>query len=187
MRSLLTCVGILLLVLAGCGSPEPAKGETAAPPQPVFGTAEDVEYATALWEKMAAGGFNGTEATPVESGAPHGDVVEVLQGEIDGMKVIVKRNYGGEGVGVEAVAADRAAFLVAVTVMAKREAGYDPENGDWFWVKYKADGSIETNPRGVALAGRVAKGMDKGCIACHQGAADNDLVFTAEDKITMLQ
>lgn len=32
------------------------------------------------------------------------------------------------------------------------------------------------------LAGRVARGMDEGCIACHQGAVD-DLVFTSDHLI----
>ena len=27
------------------------------------------------------------------------------------------------------------------------------------------------------MAGRVAKGMDMGCIACHKGAKDDDYVF----------
>lgn len=35
---------------------------------------------------------------------------------------------------------------------------------------------------GMALAGRVARGMDEGCIACHQGAAD-DMVFTSDHLI----
>jgi hypothetical protein len=29
----------------------------------------------------------------------------------------------------------------------------------------------------MSLAGRVAKGMDMGCIACHKGAKDNDYLF----------
>ncbi len=65
----------------------------------------------------------------------------------------------------------------AVTVMFKREAGYDPENKDWFWVKYKPDGTLHINPKGMALAGRVAKGMDQGCIACHKAVAAKDYIF----------
>jgi hypothetical protein len=61
--------------------------------------------------------------------------------------------------------------------MAKREDGYDAKNGNWFWVKYKPNGNLHTNAKGMKLAGRVAKGMDKGCIACHQSASGNDLVF----------
>lgn len=60
--------------------------------------------------------------------------------------------------------------------------GYDPDNLDWFWARYNPDGSIAENPMGVALAGRVAKGMEDGCIACHAGAAD-DMVFTSDHLI----
>jgi hypothetical protein len=79
---------------------------------------------------------------------------------------------------VEAVSGSPHRYLAAVTVMVQREAGYDPDNNDWFWVKYKPDGEIDKNPKGIALAGRVAKGMDSGCIACHAEAQNNDYVFT---------
>lgn len=144
---------------------------------PPFGNAEDIDYAKQLWVKMEAEGLNSTPANLYVGGPPHGPVREVLEAVIDGKRIIVKRNFGGEGVSVESVSQDRAKFLKAVTVMAKRESGYDPENGDWFWVKYKPDGSLHTNAKGMKLAGKVAKGMDKGCIFCHQSASGNDLVF----------
>ena len=62
--------------------------------------------------------------------------------------------------------------------MYKREAGYDPEDGDWFWAKYNPDDTVQKNPAGVALAGRVAKGAPHGCIACHSEAPGGDLIFT---------
>jgi len=145
--------------------------------RPPFGNAEDIDYAKQLWAKMEAKDLNSIPANLYVGGPPHGSVREVLEAVIDGKRVIVKRNFGGEGVSVESVGQNRAAFLKAVTVMAKREAGYDPENGDWFWVKYKPNGNLHTNAKGMKLAGRVAKGMDKGCIACHQSASGNDLVF----------
>ncbi len=154
---------------------QPVAGEkTVLPP---FGNAEDIDYSKQLWAKMEAKGLNSTPANLYVGGPPHGPVREVLEAFIDGKRVIVKRNFGGEGVSVEAVSQNRAAFLKAVTVMAKREVDYDPENGNWFWVKYKADGSLHTNAKGMKLAGKVAKGMDKGCIFCHQSASGNDLVF----------
>jgi hypothetical protein len=69
-----------------------------------------------------------------------------------------------------------AKYLKAVTVMLKRP-GYDPETMDWFWAKYKADGSLDTNPAGMMLAGKVAKGKPKGCIACHTAAPGGDMMF----------
>lgn len=156
------------------GEQQMASEKTMRPP---FGNAEDIDYAKQLWVKMEAKGLNSTPANLYVGGPPHGPVREVLEAVIDGKRIIVKRNFGGEGVSVESVDLNRAAFLKAVTVMAKREAGYDPENGDWFWVKYKPDGSLHTNAKGMKLAGKVAKGMDKGCIFCHQSASGNDLVF----------
>ena len=145
--------------------------------RPPFGNAEDIDYAKQLWAKMEARGLNSTPANLYVGGPPHGPVREVLEAVIDGKRIIAKRNFGGEGVSVEAVSQNRAAFLKAVTVMAKREDGYDAKNGNWFWVKYKPNGNLHTNAKGMKLAGRVAKGMDKGCIACHQSASGNDLVF----------
>jgi cytochrome c peroxidase len=40
------------------------------------------------------------------------------------------------------------------------------------------DGSLDENDNGMAMAGRVAKGADKGCIACHAKAKGDDYVFT---------
>ncbi|MBT8436269.1 MAG: cytochrome P460 family protein, partial [Gammaproteobacteria bacterium] len=90
--------------------------------------------------------------------------------------IIVKRNYGGEGVSIVNVANQPAKYLQAITVMLKRP-GYDPENRDWFWVRYRPDGSIDSNPEGVMLAGKVAKGEAEGCIACHAAAPGDDMVF----------
>jgi len=142
-----------------------------------FGGNADVSYAKTLWDKMEAKGLNTTPANLYIGGPPHGKVREVLEAMIDGKRVIVKRNYGGEGVSLEAVANDRKKFLKAVTIMAKREKGYDAENNDWFWAKYKADGTLLKTPTGLELAGRVMKGAPKGCIACHTSASGGDLVF----------
>lgn len=66
--------------------------------------------------------------------------------------------------------------------MFKREEGYDPEFNDWFWVKYEPDGGLHTNPKGMKLAGQVAKGVAPGdghggCIGCHQGTRGSDFQF----------
>ena len=44
--------------------------------------------------------------------------------------------------------------------------GYNPEGGDWFWLKYTPDGRIEKE-------GKVA-----GCIGCHAAAQGNDWLLT---------
>lgn len=60
-------------------------------------------------------------------------------------------------------------MLGAVTVMYRVDS-YNPDAGDWFWAKYKADGKI-------AKEGKVA-----GCISCHTAAINNDWIFTGPVK-----
>jgi hypothetical protein len=83
-----------------------------------------------------------------------------IQGKVGTLRdgsIIVKENYLPDK------------KLGAVTVMY-RVAGYDSEAGDWFWAKYKADGSLEK-------AGKVA-----GCIGCHAAVINNDWIFTGPVK-----
>ena len=156
-----------------------ATAQAAAP----FGGDADVNYAKQLWTSMVNESYVGDGAIksrPYTGQHPHGAILDTIEGpiNINGRlhNIIVKRNYGGPGVSKDAVANNPAKFLKAVTVMLKRP-GYDPENQDWFWVKYKADGSIDTNPAGMMLAGKVAKGKPAGCIACHTAAPGGDMIF----------
>lgn len=139
--------------------------------EPAFGGDKDVVYSQKLWKQLKATKLNSTPATLYVGGPPHGAVREVLEGKIDGQRVIVKRNYGGKDVSIETVKKDRSKFLKAVTVMIKKE-GYDPKNNDWFWAKYKADGTLHKTPKGDKIAGKFT-----GCIGCHQSASGGDLVF----------
>jgi len=59
--------------------------------------------------------------------------------------------------------------LKALTVMYKVK-GYNPADGDWFWVKY--------SPAGEPLK----EGKLKGCIGCHGTRAANDFVLVHEFK-----
>lgn len=93
--------------------------------------------------------------------------------------LVVKRNYGPEGVTKDEVLSDPGTHLGSITVMFRREEGFDPDNANWFWAKYLPDGSLDTNPKGMSLAGKVAKGADQGCIACHSGAG-GDMLFTTD-------
>jgi hypothetical protein len=97
--------------------------------------------------------------------SPHGKYLKLLANPIalkaaregkpmpDGA-ILVKENYG----------ADKKT-LKAVTPMYKIK-GYNPEGGDWFWVKYGSNGKIE------------AAGKPKGCVDCHRAAKDKDWLFT---------
>ena len=152
--------------------------------EPAFGGVTDIAYAKYLWLQLGNKNFLSTKATLYVGGPPHGAVREVLEGVIDGQRVIVKKNYGGDGVSIETVTKDRAKFLKAVTIMIKKP-GYDPKNKDWFWVKFKADGTFHLAPNKMQIAGRGA-----GCIACHASASGTDMVFVhnkeANAEITLV-
>lgn len=157
-------------------------GSTAAFSAP-FGGAEDVAYAGKLWRSLAEGGLVGSGAimsAPYTGMHPHGAILDTIDAKAkvggDEGVVIIKRNYAGEGVSKSAVANAPEKYLKAVTVMFKRH-GYDPQNKDWFWVKFSPDGSVLKNPKDMSLAGRVAKGMPEGCIACHTAAPGGDMVY----------
>jgi hypothetical protein len=148
-----------------------------------FGNAEDTEYATKLWQIMLEQklvGDDSIKVRPFEGNEPHGAIQEVLATTttVDGHsgRLLVKRNHGGkEGLSVEDVYDDPLTNLAAITIMFKREGGYDAENLDWFWAKYLPSGELDKNPKGMQLAGRVAKGAEMGCIACHTAAGGEDL------------
>ena len=148
-----------------------------------FGSAEDIGYASKVWNALQQAQLAGSErivSTPYKGSHPHGAILDTIDSQItvEGKQgvVIVKNNYGGKGVSKKTVADNPGKYLKAVTVMFKR-AGYDADNKDWFWVKYAPDGSIMKNPKKMSLAGRVAKGMPQGCIACHKAAPGGDMVF----------
>ncbi len=71
--------------------------------------------------------------------------------------IIVKENYSPKK------------ELAAVTVMYRR-TGYNPEEGDWFWLKYAPDKTV------------LAEGRVDGCINCHRAVQNNDWVFTGPLK-----
>ncbi len=152
-----------------------------------FADPDSIAYSKQLWAAMTQANLAGADAItsrPYAGTHPHGAVLDTIEGTVSvgghAGRVIAKRNYGGEGVTVASVMNNPRKNLGAVTVMFKREAGYDSDNKDWFWAKFKADGSLHKNPKGMLLAGRVAKGKPAGCIACHKAAPGGDLVFTSD-------
>ncbi|MBT4520239.1 MAG: hypothetical protein HOC23_09555 [Halieaceae bacterium] len=181
----------LATVISGCQSANvDVKG-----PSPSFGRASDVNYADQLWRSLLAeriAGPNPFTNPPFFGGArPHGTILELAHKNIavaghNGF-VVVKKNYDGEGVSVAAVAADRQRFLSSITVMFERESGYDEDNQNWFWVKYRPDGTLFDKVvagKSVALAGRISKGATAqdsgGCIYCHSSAGGGDYIFYPE-------
>jgi len=157
-----------------------------------FGLEEDLRFATQLWQRMETAKMVGPRATaqePFFGGAkPHGMILELafqlLDVESHEGFVVVKKNYDGNNVSVEAVKKNRAAYLVSYTVMFQRAAGYDTQNNNWFWVKYDKKGKLMqkvVNGNVLSIAGRVAKGEtpeeNGGCIYCHSSAGGGDYIF----------
>ena len=150
--------------------------------KPYFGGSDDVAFAQSLWQSLSDNRLVGADSInvfPFEGNQPHGAIQQVLNSEIsvDGQRgrVIVKRNHGGPGADTKSVYADPQGYLKAITVMFKRERGYDAENLDWYWAKFTPTGKLDKNPKGAALAGRIGKGGSKGCIACHRALGGADL------------
>ncbi len=157
-----------------------------------FGGDADVAFANKLWKAI-----EGYPELPIKSKvyvgkSPHGAFLRMYYNvvNVDGKPyhVIIKDNFMGKNaegnkVDLETVAKSPSKYLGAVTAMVQREAGYDSDNNNWFYVKYNPDGTIAKNPKDMLLAGRVAKGMDAGCIACHKGAKDNDYLFVNDGKM----
>lgn len=160
-----------------------AAGQIALAQDAPFGNPQDTDDAKALWTALQEARLVGDEAirvVPFEGNEPHSAIQEVVAttATVNGHtgRLLVKRNHGGkEGLTVQEVYDNPTQYLAAITVMFKREAGYDPENINWFWAKYLPDGALDKNPKGIELAGRVAKGMDQGCIACHTSVGGKDL------------
>jgi len=66
--------------------------------------------------------------------------------------IVLKENYTPEKT------------LAAVTLMYK-VPGFDPDNGDWYWLQRTADGAVR------------AEGRVTGCIGCHSAKASNDYLY----------
>lgn len=154
-----------------------------------FGGEEDVSFAQDLWAALVEADLAGDDAIlvrPYEGSEPHGFQLATIYRELSlkgrSGQLIVKRNYGPEGVTTDQVLNNPGEHLASITVMYVREEGYDPDNNNWFWAKYLPDGSLDKNPKGAELAGRIAKGADQGCIACHSAAPGGDYEFLRDPE-----
>lgn len=145
-----------------------------------FGKQEDQDYAGQLWQSMQERNLTGDDAIkvfPYPGTDPHGSMLETFYTDatVDGHTgtLVVKRNYGPEGVTVDQVLGSPGDHLGAVTIMFRRAGDYAPESGNWFWAKYLPDGSLDKTPDGTPIAGKA-----RGCISCHASAAGDDYLFT---------
>lgn len=108
--------------------------------------------------------------------SPHGAFVRVIANKLARRNptklphgsILIKENYGADG-----------RTLMAITVMYRTLGAngqpWDPDNRDWYYVKYLPDGRVATSPPEMGakrLAGRV-----QSCIDCHSGASGRDYIF----------
>ena len=131
---------------------------------PPFGDEDSVAYAEQLWEQMLEANLVGEDAIrsyAYQGTEPHGVVLEQVETTmtVDGHEgiLIVKNNYMADGLTVDDVLnAERKEHLDATTIMFKREAGYAPDSGDWFWAKYLPGGEeLDRALNDLEMAGRV--------------------------------
>ncbi len=150
-------------------------------PKQSSGRAVDNAYAQKVWQVLQSEKLIGDgrmRSYPFVGSRPHGSIQEIIAKEIevDGVtgRVVVKHNYGAkDGLTPKQVySAQIHENYEALTIMFKREAGYDPANNDWFWAEYKRDGSV-INYNGTDLSGR--SGL---CLGCHTplGGADREIM-----------
>jgi len=159
------------------------------------GTPEDIQYAQRLWSSLEKERMVGNQAKVLSpfigAARPHGWVLEIDSGmaQVEGHKgfVVVKKNYRGENISVDDVEKNRTKYLESISVMFKREKGYDADDKDWFWVQYKPDGKLFTMDKmgmSIAMAGKIMKGTspdkNRGCIYCHSSAGGGDYIFYPE-------
>lgn len=179
-QSFLTIILVLAISLTISVALFPGVGD-----QP-FGGEKDVQFAEAAWEAI-----QGYEDWIIKSDfypgtSPHGKFLRtyfnVVKINDKSYHVVIKDNYGGKGATLETVSKSPKNYLVAVTVEVQREEGYDPQDGNLFWAKYLPDGSLDKNEKGLKMAGRVAKGLDSGCISCHSQAQGNDFFYTNDKE-----
>jgi hypothetical protein len=186
MRFAVVGIVVLSLIVIGLAFlplPVQSAGGAPAPQAPAYGGAADFGFAVVIWSQLAdyRNWIMKSDYFPGKS--PHGSIVRVYYNMVtmNGVPhhVILKENFsGGDSVAPAEVAKDPAKYLKSITVQVEREPGYDPDNRNWFWVQYKADGTVSTDEKGMPLAGRIAKGQTTGCIACHANAKGKDYLFT---------
>lgn len=170
---------VSLLVLATTGALAACTaGEQAEEQQPMEGQAASAMAATmpdttaeALWSHLEDVDYRAAWTLWPGKGElytgqqPHGMLLTTylnepaaaaLSGQAGAMPpgaIVVKENYTPDST------------LAATTVMYKVE-GYNPEAGNWFYLKRLPDGTVE------------ASGRVDGCQGCHAEQADNDYLFT---------
>jgi len=124
--------------------------------------------------------FAGRLDSTYKGQSPHGAYVKVIANKMARQNphklpygsILIKENYAADS-----------KTLLAITVMYRTQGAngqpWDPENRDWYYVKYTPTGQVAFSPPEMGskrLAGRV-----QSCIDCHSGAGAKDFVFLNDD------
>ncbi len=165
-------------------SPPPPGSAPAAPaytqPQPArprAATAE--EFSRSLWRYLVREESPYTrwpsppgKANPRRAESPHGPFVRTYANAVAAAD-LKDLPYGSILVLEDYTEDQKQRTGVEVLYRVK---GYDPKNGNWYWMKYLENGTVvRTSPDqgGRPIAGRVMT-----CIDCHRKAGGNDAVFS---------
>ncbi|MBW1988886.1 MAG: cytochrome P460 family protein [Deltaproteobacteria bacterium] len=170
-KMIVLCVAVLALAAFGMGS----GGYKDKEPQPASGgetmtmKGMPLPEAQAFWNYIARenpyekwGMFPGYTGM-YEGQSPHGAYLKLYANEKAVMAaekgepmppgaILVKENYAKDQ-----------KTLMAITPMYK-VPGYNPDGGNWFWAKYKPDGTVD------------ASGKVNSCIQCH--TPQKDYIFS---------
>ena len=146
-----------------------------------YGKKSDQDLAEKLWQSLLSNRMVGRDRINVHAFTgkrPHGAVQQIYSATIEvddhAGRAIVKANHGRKGATVQNVYDTPNKYLSGYTVMFANKPGYDPENNDWFWVHFQPSGKVNRAKNGLAVAGRVGKFSDFGCIACHKKVGGKD-------------
>lgn len=195
LKLLSGCLAVTMLY--ACSAYE-VKNNVPPGDMPLFGNKADIAYAENVWRVMEAERMVGPTEVKLEpffGGAkPHGMILELVYRNIEVNQhegfIVVKKNYDGDGVSVESVRHNRSRYLSSITIMYQRESGYDEDNQNWFWAKYKPDGLLfhkKAEGKKIQLAGKIGKGKtrdeNRACLYCHSSAGGGDYIFYPEIKI----
>jgi hypothetical protein len=168
---------------ANSARPAPANAQPAptyVQPQPrVARPQTPEEFQEALWRYLAGSQSPYTHWAPLpdkaglrKGASPHGAFVRLYA---NGVAAADPKGLPyGSIVVLEDYTADQKA-RTGINILY-RVKGYDPKNGDWYWMKYNENGSVvRTSPQegGQPIAGRALA-----CIECHRKAGGNDFVFS---------
>ncbi len=172
----------------GVGSSPRTDGSGDQGPGNVTSQTADNTFEGRFWRYLTNSPFRYDEWAPFagrvdatyKGRSPHGAYVKVIANKMAREKpmqlpygsILIKENYAADS-----------KTLLSITVMYRTRGAngqpWDPENRDWYYVKYTPTGQVAFSPPEMGskrLAGRV-----QSCIDCHSGAGAKDFVFLNDD------